>query len=151
MTISRQTEHKRRKRQRASRSKEFPHTLRTERPYARAAIAHAAFSRVRSTRISAARRFSPNRPLDRVKPGGFQTDLTLRPASTIETRCCFNCPLQHRPQISPLGFGPARTTPPNPSEFGDYRRVATASFVDPSRTLRRARNAVVCRCRRRFA
>lgn len=45
------------------------------RPFALAAIAHAAFARVRSTKSSAAQRFSPNRPLDQAETGGLQTDL----------------------------------------------------------------------------
>jgi hypothetical protein len=46
--------------------------------FALAAIAHAAFARVRSTKSSAAQRFSPNRPLDQAETGGLQTDLSLR-------------------------------------------------------------------------
>jgi hypothetical protein len=52
--------------------------LRTNRPYAGAAIAYAAFARVRSIGIPVAQQFSPNRPLDRAKMVEIQTDLSQR-------------------------------------------------------------------------
>ncbi|MEP4194028.1 MAG: hypothetical protein ABJL99_00125 [Aliishimia sp.] len=43
-------------------------------------------SRARSTRISAAQRFSPNRPFKRADLGGIQTALSLHSARTRKTR-----------------------------------------------------------------
>lgn len=58
----------------------------TNRTYARAAIAFAAFARVRSIGISVAQKFSPNRPLDRAKKVESQTVLSLHGALTHKVR-----------------------------------------------------------------
>ena len=62
------------------------HSSRTIRTYAGAAIAYAAFARVRSIGISVAQQFSPNRPLDRAKKVESQTVLSLHRALTHKVR-----------------------------------------------------------------
>jgi hypothetical protein len=52
----------------------------TNRPFASATIARAAFARGRSTKISETQRFSPNQPFKRVEHGGNQNFFSLRPA-----------------------------------------------------------------------
>ena len=60
--------------------------LRTNRPFALAANASAETARAHCTQFSAARRYSPDRPLVWAKTGEIQTDPSLRLASTVETR-----------------------------------------------------------------
>ena len=59
---------------------------RTNRPFALAANASAETARAHCTQFSAARRYSPDRPLVWAKTGEIQTDPSLRLASTVETR-----------------------------------------------------------------
>jgi hypothetical protein len=59
---------------------------RTKLPFARAAIAHAAFPRSCSSFFAAMRPSSWKRPFDITDLGEFETDLSLRSFQTIEIR-----------------------------------------------------------------
>ncbi len=126
--------------------------MRTNPPFARAAIADAAFLRICGGFFSASQKLSRDRTLKPAQATGFQTVLSLRVTSTIKTRdktdlgfSTFAGAVSLRIRIGPF-VASQRTSPNRSFAIVDFSRTETAISLRHGRKSKERDQPAFCTC-----